>query len=302
MLLSLKYERNFAIVFDNFSDFTPYYYEHVIDIISMYNGEIVYDSHNKTIESTDIDDYITAIGNYDSVITLFLHNNVDILKEMINKKKTGNYLPSQYPILIYEGGIKSSEILTSFSSDLASLEGYMFITPYSTEVINSKTSNFNTITTSYPSVDKEQASLSVGIIDMLGYAGDHVPSTNIHTLFTYVFDKTFEFPGGEISMLPNHYTMTTTYIASFNNDGSISYPYTLPIDFTFQYDQLYGKTVNKTCDFLTNSETGLTEVDYLPIIFIQDMKLYESVVMYEIIKEMFDDINEEVYLFIFIFL
>lgn len=127
---------------------------------------------------------------------------------------------------------------------------------------------------------------------MIGNIIDNIDSEEIDIILSQLYNKKFEYPGGEIYVLPNHF-MTTTY-------------YLLTVDTVVTYDNIISPNINlnpsgylyilqtTTCHFDKNIEDGKYEKDYLPIIFIQDMTLNVSKVLTSYISTLFNNFTNEV--------
>lgn len=117
-------------------------------------------------------------------------------------------------------------------------------------------------------------------------------------MLVYVYNKLYSYGGGDISLIYNYYYSNTRYISSFDPSGSLNVAYTIPITYNFDPFEFDSVMLNQTCDFLLDVVDGVVHKDYLPILFIFDMKLFLPRILLEFIKQLFIDLSK-VYLYYF---
>lgn len=112
-------------------------------------------------------------------------------------------------------------------------------------------------------------------------------------MLVYVYNKLYSYGGGDISLIYNYYYSNTRYISSFDASGSLSVAYTIPITYNFDPFEFDSVMLNQTCDFLLDVVDGEVHKNYLPILFIFDMKLFLPRILLEFIKQLFIDLSKE---------
>lgn len=300
-IITSSYSTKIAVILDSSSDYTSFYYERIEYLTDLYNAEIIYDSHNKsTFSSTDWDEYITNITSTDDeVVTLLLLTKISDYNDLVASRKAKLVDVEKNPLLLFEGGGITYEALVEDANYAAGdNKGSLFITSYNNDLDDNKTKefkqfydNFVTVTKPGSKVSKSQASVGFALIDMLAYVSENVPSNRITTLLTYVYGQLYEKPGGDISILSNHFMTSSLYIAKETGSKTLEYPFKIAADLSLELLGMKGQMVDETCDFTENTVDGSTVIDYLPIIFIQDMTLYTSKVITEFVILLLDSFN-----------
>lgn len=215
--------------------------------------------------------------------------------QIINERST-TYLESNgFPILILEGGVTYSKIKNCPTTyNVANDEGNLLITAYK-PTNNDKDTVLTTIIGSSLLRDRYSIMyilyiISFAIIDMIIDVAKKIPSAKIANMLTFLYKVKYEHAGGEIYLLQSH-TMTITHYI-YQISSTVSLLYTIDADIGLEPNQIGGEINPESCNFMKSSD-GFVEIDYLPIIVIQDMSLYQSKIIYQYLKLYIDKKNSD---------
>lgn len=160
-VLATQYPLNYAILLDNTLEVTPFYYERIVHLIKFYNGKVVFEVHNKTIDdTTDLDQYIAKLDEYkeEGVVTILLHSSLSKIINIFNKRQN-NYLAPKFPVLVLEGGLTNAEITADPGYNGEYDVGNLYIRSYYSDIDNEKNSIYKEIHSSYPQVTESKGAV-----------------------------------------------------------------------------------------------------------------------------------------------
>lgn len=131
---------------------------------------------------------------------------------------------------------------------------------------------------------------------MLVYAVEHTLATNPFILLDILFGRKFQYAGGDIMLLDNHYITASYYTAVI--DSSISDKrkiiYNFPISYEFELETKYGEVTPYSCNFTLAFEDGNATIDYIYILDIHKIdgiNYYQENLHREMLVELVKYIN-----------
>lgn len=272
-----------------------FYMQHLTTASDSVGEDNIYTINSPAALVTDekIKEYVEIMKNSNStrIATYFHNNNIDRLNTLITEMYAANLNTTYNPIIYLPGGLTTDQIRTI--TDIAKNVDNIYITGY---VINANTTDNDYLKTVLHQAgsDYYTEAYHMGLTKLLCYAIQNTYSTNPYVLLTTLYDRIFDYPGGQISILANHYTTTTYYGLKFDATGQVSVKYTFPIMMRFEPNGTIDEVFTETCNFTLNPETGEYSKDYLNILVVQSVKgefKFSQLIIRKMLIEYIDEIN-----------